>query len=95
VTRSLDGTSKEECRPQYKQTTNFWWVQQVKVDTNSLTASRRINFLDTIKNNNSDLNPRELRMLNTRVWFVSDFIYFINDNFGSFIDKQNTITMVQ
>jgi hypothetical protein len=24
VTRSLDGTSKEECRPQYKQTTNFW-----------------------------------------------------------------------
>jgi len=93
IIRMADGTTREEnCRPQFKNILQFWGIQQVAVSTDGLSQGRRIDYRtyinDQYKGDGTyeDIRTWELRTLNPRVWFVSDILYFINDDFASFVD---------
>lgn len=93
IIRMPNGTTKEEnCRPQFKNILQFWGIQQVSVSLNGLSQGRRIDYRSHIEEQYKgdgtyeDIRTRELRSLNPRVGFVSDVLYFINDDFASFVD---------
>ena len=84
----------KECRDIEEQQLTFVWLQQFSLDTDSgITVWEGINYKELFAKaegrEGEDLTIRDIRNIWSRVWFVGDVQYFVNNDFAHFFMNDN------